>query len=146
MVRVNNMRCNCGQRQPSGARVKFRCGRCGTRESNAAGQRSWTERAGNFGETKPRRIGLVDWTATRDDGMSRLPKKCNKTNRQSTATSQLNDLAQPGAERDGALLVALCAIAIPFLYLAEHAGKTVTLFAYDWASNKFYQSPATKQL
>lgn len=28
----------------------------------------------------------------------------------------------------------------------EHAGKTVTLFAYDWASNKFYQSPATKQL
>jgi hypothetical protein len=51
-----------------------------------------------------------------------------------------------GAERDGALLVALCAIAIPFLYLAEHAGKTVTLFAYDWASNKFYQSPATRQL
>jgi hypothetical protein len=31
-------------------------------------------------------------------------------------------------------------------HLNLHAGKTVTLFAYDWASNKFYQSSATKRL
>jgi len=99
----------------------------------------------HFGETKPRRIGLLDWTATRHDGMSRLPR--NATH-ESPIDSNLT-IERPssaGAERDGALLVALCAIAIPFLYLAEHAGKTVTFFACDWASNKFYQSPATKRL
>jgi hypothetical protein len=29
---------------------------------------------------------------------------------------------------------------------AEYAGKTVTLFAYDWASNRFYQGSETKRL
>lgn len=28
----------------------------------------------------------------------------------------------------------------------EHAGKTVTLFAYDWLSNKFYRGPGEKRL